>query len=183
MIYQNTINGKNLKTGDIIFTKDGTNSIYSLGYKILGALIPGAVDHCVLYVGPGRLCVEAGIYGVITFDSGESWNSEAMFKTRGLMDTFYDASSVLAGKGLSTGQEEAARSFVRAFALGCVGKPYNINFLDPDNERAIYCSQLIYLAYKKVGIDLNVGKSENKGKWFDKVVFPDEILRETTPVF
>jgi uncharacterized protein YycO len=83
---------------------------------------------------------------------------------------------VLGNRGLSVADEDAVRVFVRAYALGCVGKPYNINFLDPDNERAIYCSQLVYLAYKKAGIDLNIGKTGTQGKWFDKVVFPQEIL-------
>lgn len=180
MVYQHVLNGTQVTTGDVIFTKDGTNSIYSLGYKVLGRLIPGEVDHCVLYVGPGGLCVEAGIHGVITFDAGNNWVSDEMFKERGLMDTFFGASSVLEGKQLDNDKEEAIRNFVRAYALGCVGKPYNINFLDPDNERTLYCSQLVYLAYKQVGINLNVGLSGQSGKWYDKVVFPAEILEGTT---
>lgn len=179
MIFQMKINGRLLRTGDIIFTKDGTNSIYSLGFTILGRLIPGEVDHCVLYVGPNGKCVEAGIHGVILFDADDTWNSEDMFISRGLMDTFYTASSALTGRALSDGQEEAIRAFVRAYALGCVGKPYNLNFINPDNERSLYCSQLVYLAYKKAGIDLNVGATGPHGEWLDKVVFPEEILRNT----
>ena len=67
MVYEFTVNGRKVKTGDIISTSDGTNSIYSIGYRLLGTAIPGEVDHSVLYIGPGGLCVEAGIYGVITF--------------------------------------------------------------------------------------------------------------------
>lgn len=176
MVYEFTVNGRRVKTGDVISTSDGTNSIYSIGYRLLGEVIPGEVDHSVLYVGPGGLCVEAGVYGVITFTAGSSWDSEKMLAERGLLDTFRAASSILANRGLSAGEEEAVRSFVRAYALGCVGKPYNLNFLDPDNEKALYCSQLVYLAYKKAGIDLNVGKTGVTGKWFDRVVFPQEIL-------
>lgn len=179
MIYEHMLNGRKLRTGDVVFTKDGTNSIYSLGFMVLGELVPGDVDHCALFIGPGGMCVEAGIHGVITFDAGDTWNSDEMFKTRGLVDTFHSATSILAGKGMTPEQEDAVRIFVRAYVLGCVGKPYNINFLDPDNERAIYCSQLVYLAYKKVGIDLNVGNSGVMGKWFDKVIFPEEILKCT----
>lgn len=176
MIHEFAVCGRRVKTGDVISTSDGTNSIYSLGYRLLGKLIPGETDHSILYVGPGGLCVEAGIYGVIAFEAGKGWDSADMLAARGLLDTFRAASSVLANRGLSVDQEREIRSFVRAYALGCVGKPYNINFLDPDNERALYCSQLIYLAYKKVGIDLNVGRSGVAGKWFDRVVFPQEIL-------
>jgi hypothetical protein len=176
MVYEFTINGMRVKTGDILSTSDGTNSLYSIGYIVLGKLIPGDVDHSILYLGPEGLCVEAGIYGVILFNAAHEWNSDEMFEERGLLDTFRCASSVLGNRGLSGAEENAARSFVRAYALGCVGKPYNINFLDPDNERALYCSQLVYLAYKKAGINLNVGKTGKGGKWFDKVVFPQEIL-------
>lgn len=182
MVYEFNINGRPLKTGDVISTKDGTNSIFSLGYRMMGKLIPGKVDHSVLYVGPGGLCVEAGTFGVISFTASDRWNSEGMFAERGLLDTFVAASSVLAGRGLSPDEEDAARSFVRAYAMGCVGKPYNLDFLHPDNERALYCSQLVYLAYKKVGIELNVGNTGVAGKWSDKIVFPQEILDNTTVI-
>lgn len=146
MVYRFSINGCQLKSGDVIFTKDGTNSVYSLSYWALGKLIPGEVDHSVLYVGPGGLCVEAGIFGVISFTADDRWDARTMFAERGMLDSFIAASSVLAGRGLSAGDEYAARSFVRAYALGSVGKPYNMNFLQPESEWALYCSQLVYLA-------------------------------------
>lgn len=182
MIYEFSINDKKLKTGDIISTKDGTNSIYSIGYRMLGALIPGEVDHSVLYVGPGGLCVEAGVFGVISFSAPDQWDSESKFLERGLLDTFVAASSVFTGRNLSESDEIAARSFVRAYALGCVGKPYNLDFLHPDNERAMYCSQLVYLAYKHAGINLNTGFSSISGKWCDQIIFPQEILNNTTVI-
>jgi len=176
MVYDYIINGRRVKTGDVISTRDGTNSIFSVGFGLLGDIIPGVADHSVLYAGPDGLCVEANIHGVITFTAGNVWNSEPMVFERGLLDTFHAASSILAARGLSSAEETAARTFVRAYALGSVGKPYNLNFFNPDNERAIYCSQLVYLAYKRLGINLNVGLSGRKGKWYDKVVFPQEIL-------
>jgi len=179
MVYEFSINGKKLKTGDIISTKDGTNSIYSIGYHMLGALIPGEVDHSVLYVGPSGLCVEAGLHGVISFVAHGEWNSESMLAERGLLDTFVAASSVLSGRSLSDDQEHAIRAFVRAYALGCVGKPYNLDFLHPDNERAMYCSQLVYLAYKHAGINLNKGFSNVVVKWCDQIIFPQEVLEHT----
>jgi len=182
MVYEYSINGRLLKTGDVISTMDGTNSIKSLGFLVLGAVIPGDIDHSVLYVGPGGLCVEAGIFGVTSFTAGETWNSEETFAARGLLDTFVSASSVLSGRGLSSDEEDTARSFVRAYALGCVGKPYNLDFLHPDNERAMYCSQLVYLAYKKVGINLNVGNSGTSTRWSDTIVFPQEIFDNTTEI-
>jgi hypothetical protein len=177
MVYEYTINGRRLKSGDIISTTDGNNSIYSLGFVLLGHLIPGEVDHTVIYIGPDGLCVESGMRGVISFRAGRRWSSKKMFKERGLIDTFFAASSVFAGRGLSPTDEQLARTFIRAYALGSVGKPYNINFLDPDTESCVYCSQLAYLAYKKVGIDLNVGSSGIPG--IDRIIFPEEILRNT----
>ena len=46
MINKYHINGRLLKTGDV--TKNGTNSIYSLGAKVLGSLVPGNVDHTII---------------------------------------------------------------------------------------------------------------------------------------
>jgi len=33
-----------------------------------------------------------------------------------------------------------------------VGKPYNLNFFDPETAKAFYCSQLAYKAYQSVGL-------------------------------
>ncbi len=177
MVYAYTINGRRLKTGDIISTKDGNNSIYSLGFILLGHLIPGKVDHTVIYIGPDGLCVESGMRGVISFRAAKQWNSKKMFKERGLIDTFYAASSAFDGKELSPSDEQLARTFIRAYVLGSVGKPYNFNFLNPDTESCVYCSQLAYLAYKKIGINLNKGSIGIPG--VDKIVFPEEILQNT----
>jgi hypothetical protein len=177
MFYEYAINGRHLKSGDIISTKDGDNSIYSLGFRLLGALIPGKVDHTVIYVGPDGLCVESGMRGVISYNAEAVWNSDRMFGERGLRDTFYAASSVLAGRGYSAAEEDAIRTKVREYVLGSIGKEYNIDFFEPDREDKVYCSQLAYLAYKKAGINLNVGTFPIPG--FNKIIFPQEILDNT----
>lgn len=177
MVYDYVINGYPLKSGDIISTKDGNNSIYSLGYALLGQLVPGKVDHTVIYVGPEGLCVEAGMRGVISFQAESQWDSNLMFRNRGLVDTFFTASSALS-TGKQTTDEQLARAFIRGYILGSVGKPYNFNFLDPDTEYCVYCSQLAYLAYKKIGIDLNEGTAGLPG--VGNIVFPADILGGTT---
>lgn len=182
MVHEFSINGCLLKTGDIISTKDGTNSVYSLSYWALGKMIPGEVDHSVLYVGPGGLCVEAGIFGVISFTTGEQWDANKTFAERGLLDSFIAATSVFAGRGMSREEEYEARSFVRSYAMGSLGKPYNMNFLHPDSEWALYCSQLVYLAYKKLGINLNEGTSGAADRWSDIIVFPQKIYDNTTVI-
>lgn len=182
MVYEFRINNRLVKTGDIISTRDGTNSIYSIGFLALSGVIPGEADHSVLYVGPGGLCVEAGIHGVITFTAGNWWNSEEMYLERGLLDTFMAASSVLANRGMPAKEETAARRRIRAFAMGCVGRPYNIDFFNPDTIGAFYCSQLVYLAYKHVGIDLNTGGAGLAGRLCERVIFPQEIYDNSVPI-
>ena len=182
MVYEYTINGKTLKSGDIISTKDGNNSIFSLGFTLLGHLIPGKVDHTVIYAGPDGLCVESGMRGVITFESGPQWNSDATFKQRGLIDTFYAASSVFGKGDFSPEDEYMMRIFIRAYALGSVGKPYNFNFFNPDIESSVYCSQLAYLAYRKIGINLNTGTSIIPIPGVDRIVFPEEVLENTAVI-
>jgi hypothetical protein len=180
MIYEYTINGRKLKSGDIISTTDGNNSIYSLGFTLLGHLIPGEVDHTVIYVGPEGLCVESGMRGVISFKAEKQWDPKKAFKERGLIDTFFAASSAFGGRKFSATDEQHARIFVRAYVLGSVGKPYNFNFLNPDTESCVYCSQLAYIAYKKVGINLNTESSGIPIPGVDRIVFPMEILQNTT---
>jgi len=182
MVYKFSIRGCPLKSGDIISTKDGTNSVYSLSYWALGKQVPGEVDHSVLYVGPGGLCVEAGIFGVIAFTADDRWDARTMFAERGLLDSFIAATSAFAGRGLTCGEEYAARSFVRAYALGSIGKPYNMDFLHPDTEWALYCSQLVYLAYRKLGINLNEEPSGEADRWSDIIVFPQKIYDNTTVI-
>jgi uncharacterized protein YycO len=64
---------------------------------------------------------------------------------------------------------------VAAFCLAQVGKPYNLNFLEPDREDAFYCSQLIYKAYLRQGIDLNTGLSIESLPGTNRIIYPQEL--------
>lgn len=182
MVFQETIHGRLVTTGDIIFTREGPNSIYSMGCTALGERPPGEADHCLLYLGPAGLCVEAGINGVITFEAGGSWNAEQMFMSRGLVDTFHAASSLLAGRGLGAEQEIAVRAFVRGYALGCVHKPYNLKLTDLYDEKALYCSQLVYLAYRGAGIELHAAGTVLSGRRPVQLVLPANILENSVVI-
>ena len=41
-------------------------------WRLVGRLVPGDVDHVMMYVGPGGRCIEAGSRGVIAFDMPDS---------------------------------------------------------------------------------------------------------------
>ncbi len=178
MIFTYQIHGIPLQTGDIICTTDGKPEILAGEFwRLLGRLLPGDVDHIVMYTGPGGSCVEAGALGVITFEfkSGH-WNSEILMRQRGmLVDTFYGVAYPLQGLGLSTTEEENIRADVAAYCLAQLGKPYNLNFLDPETESAFYCSQLAYKAYLRHGINLNKGLAINHLPGTERIVFPQEI--------
>ena len=61
MIYDYEINGVPVRTGDLICTTDGNDSpISGQFWFLIGMLIPGDVDHIVVYTGPQGRCVEAG---------------------------------------------------------------------------------------------------------------------------
>lgn len=182
MVFQETIHGRLVTTGDVIFTREGPNSIYSMGCTALGDKPPGEADHCLLYLGPAGLCVEAGVHGVITFEAGGNWNAEQMFMSRGLVDTFHAASSLLAGRGLGAGEEIAVRTFVRGYALGCVHKPYNLKLTDLHDEKALYCSQLVYMAYRWAGIELHAAGTVLSGRRPVQLVLPANILENSVVI-
>ncbi len=180
MVHQYIIDGLKLKTGDLICTTDGGGALLAGQFwRLVGKLIPGDVDHIVIYTGPEGRCIESGATGrVIQFTvPGDTWDADAMYRQRKLADTLYGAAYPLAEKNLSKDREEEIRQKVAAYCIrqAQAGKHYNINFLNSDTEDAFYCSQLAYLAYKSCGIDLNTncGVSEIPGT--DTVIFPQEI--------
>ncbi|HAK87984.1 MAG TPA: hypothetical protein DHV16_11285 [Nitrospiraceae bacterium] len=181
MIYEYEIDGLTVRTGDIICTSDGAadTDIKGQFWRLLGKIIPGEVDHIIIYVGPNGRCVEAGAKGrVITFEIMDTtWDFQKMIAKRGIIDTLYGAAYPLQGKSLSETEITGIREAVAAYCLrqAELEKPYNMNFLDSTTEDAYYCSQLAYLAYFKHGIDLNTGKGIPEIPGTERIIFPQEI--------
>ena len=177
-IYDTTINGLVVRTGDLICTVDGERSLVpGQFWWFVGRLIPGEVDHIVVYVGPGGRCVEAGAKAkVVEFEAPPGgWDAHAMFGQRGFVDRFYGVAYPLENRDLSPEATEAIRGEVADYCLAKVGKPYNLNFLNPDTEAAFYCSQLAWKAYLPHGIDFNTGLGVEGFPGSERIIFPHEV--------
>jgi len=146
-------------------------------WRLVGRLVPGDVDHVAMYLGPDGRCIEAGALGVVTFDvKAGHWDAEMMMRQRGhLVDTFYGIAYPLAGRGLSQEMEEQVREDVAAFSVAQTGKSYNLNFLNADMDESFYCSQLVYRAYLRCGINLNTGLAMESLPSTNRIVYPQEI--------
>lgn len=180
MVHTYEINGLTVETGDLICTTDGDGDFSGQIWRLIGFLIPGKVDHIVVYVGPGGRCVEAGAkLRVITFNVEDNyWNTSRMTDQRGqFIDTLYGVTYPL--KGLDRTQEEinGIRESIAEYCLAQAdaAKPYNINFFNPKTDEAFYCSQLAYKAYLPHGIDLNSGENIVNIPWTDSIIYPQEI--------
>lgn len=178
MVHTHQINGLKVQTADIICTMNGKPDILPGEFwRLVGRLVPGDVDHVVMYLGPEGRCVESGAKGVVTFEIHDCyWEPEHVMPERGmLVDTFYGVAYPLAGRGLSPDMEEQIRTDVADFVLAQVGKPYNLNFLNSNTDEAFYCSQLIYRAYLRCGIDLNTGMAMESFPGTNLIIFPQEV--------
>ncbi|MEW6403209.1 MAG: YiiX/YebB-like N1pC/P60 family cysteine hydrolase [Chloroflexota bacterium] len=177
MIHTTQINGLTVQTGDIICTMNGKPDILPGEFwRLVGRLVPGDVDHVAMYLGPNGRCAESGARGVVTFNVHGDWESEHMMAQRGhLVDTFYGVAYPLAGRGISPELEEQIREDIAAYSLAHVGKPYNLNFLNAETEESFYCSQLVYKAYQRVGINLNTGLAMEGLPGTNLIVYPQEI--------
>jgi hypothetical protein len=181
MVYSYKINGVAVKTGDLICTKDaGEGSVLGQLWRFVGMLIPGEADHIVVYIGPGGHCVEAGAkLCVVEFEvANNTWDAMKMTDERGpIMDEFYGVAYPLAGRRISSKKEAGIREDVARYCIkqAKAKKPYNINFLDSDTEKAFYCSQLAYKAYLRNGINLNTGKGIEEIPGTESIIFPQEI--------
>ena len=177
-IYTHSYCGLKVATGDIICTRDGEeNSLFGKLWGLLGKLVPGEVDHCLLYLGPGGKCVESATRGVVIFNMpGDIWDAKAHFSERWLLDTFYGVAYPFSGRDLPESEEEKIRHGVADFCLAQAEncKPYNFNFFDPEKDGAFYCSQLIYKAFLAYGINLNTDQGVPAGR-LSSLVFPQEI--------
>jgi hypothetical protein len=178
VIYTYQIEGIALQTGDIICTMNGKPDILpGQFWRLVGRLVPGDVDHVAIYLGPEGRCIESGARGVVTFDvPNRRWNTERMALQRGLLfDTFYGVASPVDGLQAAEDDEFEIRSRVAEYCLTQVGKPYNLNFLNPETEEAFYCSQLAYKAYQQVGMELNTGLAIEQLPGTNAIIYPQEI--------
>ena len=178
MVYEYIINNLPVKTGDIICTMNGKpNILPGEFWRLVGRLVPGDVDHVAMYLGPDGRCAEAGALGVVTFVIHDGqWQSEHSMPERGLLvDTLYGIAYPLAEIGLNKDEEEGIRQEVFHYCLSQLGKPYNLNFLDPDRDDAFYCSQLAYKAYLPFGINLNTGLCIEQLPGTNQIIYPQEI--------
>lgn len=178
MIYTHTFNGLTVQTGDILCMRNGTSyNWFSRLWEMVGYLVPGRVDHAILYVGPGGRCVEAISKGVNEFTMpGNRWNATKLGSTRLYYDTLIGVAYPLQGLGLSAQAEARIRADVADYCLAQVGKPYNANFLNTVTDEAFYCSQLIYLAYREHGVDLGASPVQLVADGADKEAAPLLIL-------
>ena len=179
MIYTYTIDGLLLQSGDLICTSDGGQAVVAGEFwRMLGKLLPGEVDHIVIYVGPDGRCVEAGPKGVHAFEvEGNTWDGDKMIGQRLFTDMLYGAAYPLEGRGLSEPAERDIREDVAAYCLAQAEarKPYNLNFLDSRTEHAFYCSQLAYMAYLRHGINLNTERDIPSIPGTASIIFPQEV--------
>ena len=178
MIYDYRIHDITVYTGDILCTTDGAQDLLPGEFwRLIGRLLPGDVDHIAIYIGPGGRCVEAGAFGVVTFEVPDStWDARQMMVRRGAFaDTFYGAVFPLQHLGLASAEEVEIRTSLAAYCLAQAGKPYNLNYFDPETEEAFYCSQLAYKAYQHHGINLNTGRGIEHLPGSGRIVFPQEI--------
>jgi hypothetical protein len=171
-------NGLLVATGDVLCTHDGdANSLFGRIWRLMGLLVPGEIDHTLVYIGPGGRCIESGARGVIAFEMpGETWEAQTLYSQRCLADTLVGAAYPLEGLPLSAIEEQRIRSGIAEYCLrqAELSKPYNPNYFDPQRDGAFYCSQLVYKAYLAQGIDLNSDAGVPAGA-MSKVVFPQEI--------
>jgi hypothetical protein len=178
MVYTYQINGLKVQTGDVLCTTNGKpNILPGEFWRLVGRLVPGDVDHVAMYLGPEGRCIESGARGVVTFEIHDGcWEPEHTMPERGmLVDTFYGVAYPLEGRALSPEMEQQVRGDIAAFVLRQVGKTYNLNFLNTNNDKSFYCSQLIYRAYLRCGINLNTGLAMEGLPGTNVIIFPQEI--------
>lgn len=102
-------------------------------------------------------CVEAGPRGVNVFNlPGPTWDALGMIRLRGpILDTLQGVAAPIKAMDWSNRKKEIqVREAIAQYCLAQVGKPYNVNYFNPQTEEAFYCSQLAYLAYLPHGINL-----------------------------
>ena len=179
MIHTHQFHGLPLQSGDILCTHDGVEgSLFGAVWALIGRVIPGEIDHCLIYIGPGGRCIESGVRGVITFEMpGHVWEAKPLARERELVDELVGAAYPLAGRDLAGRDEERIRAGVVDFclAMAAENRPYSFDFLNLQETRGFYCSQLVHKAYHQFGIDLNTDRGVPDDPLLSRVVFPEEV--------
>jgi cell wall-associated NlpC family hydrolase len=193
MNYVYEIDGLTVRTGDILCMRDGGRcGVFERIWRALGALIPGEIDHCALYVGPDGRFVEADIHGVTVLTMpGHNWDAKALERKRLFVDSFVGVAYPLKGRRLDPDQETRLRESVAEYCLeqAAVRKPFNFNFFNATNPNRTYCSQLIADAYRSQGIELDDKRVVPPRRIFRRAILPEELwtgsphskVQETTP--
>lgn len=179
MDHVHEMDGLPIRTGDILCMRDGGRcGVFERLWMALGALIPGEIDHCALYVGPDGRFVEADIHGVTVLTMpGHHWDAKALLRKRLFVDTLVGVAYPLQGRGLAPNEETRLRESVAEYCLAqaAARKPFNFNFFNATNPNRTYCSQLIAEAYRSQGIELD-GKLAVPGPGiFRRAVFPEAL--------
>lgn len=179
MLHTFSFNGVTAKTGDILFTRDGqAGSLFGELWKLLGHVLPGDLDHCAMYLGPGIRFVESAAKGVVVVEmQGDKWDGIRYGKERLLVDELIGVGDPIAGRGIASERENEIRENVVAYCLEQARerKPYNLNFFNPEKDGAFYCSQLVYKAYETQAINLHVHIGESADSPFASLVFPEDV--------
>ena len=178
-LFEYLLDGLPLRTGDIVATVDGTEVTFrGQVWRLVGAVMPGDIHHVLMYVGPGPRFIEAGPSGVIEFEMPESrWDSVPVADSRGgLMDRLHGVACPLFGKRITGEREAQVRRAAADYCLAQVGKPYNRRFSDPYREDSFYCSQLLWRAYRRQGINLRA-RGVGGGKRPGRIIFPSDVWR------
>lgn len=179
MLHDHLIDGLPVRTGDVLCLRDGTDrTLYGRVWQAIGALVPGEVDHCVLYVGPGGRFVEANVYGVSVLDMpGATWNAHALVRKRILLDSLVGIAYPLSGRGLQPAEEDRIRLAVANYCLAqaAANRPFNFDLFNANRPDRTYCSQLIAEAYRGEGIELDTNIGVPTAPIFAHAVFPQEL--------
>jgi len=179
MIHRFRINGVPVRTGDLVCTRDGDgHGLLGALWRAIGALVPGEIDHCALYIGPGIRFIEADARGVRLLSMpGDCWNAESLLHHRLFVDTFAGVAYPLGGRRIPHREQDRIRLSVARYCLAQVaaGKPFNFNLLDATNPRRTYCSQLIVEAYRAQGIHLGGKRATRPQGILRCAVLPDAL--------
>jgi len=173
------MDGLPIRTGDILCMRDGgRRGVLERLWTAIGALIPGEVDHCALYVGPEGRFVEADAHGVTVLTMpGTHWDARVLVRQRLFVDTLVGVAYPLQGKGLPAPEEARIRDSVAAYCLAqaAADKPFNFNLFNATNPNRTYCSQLIAEAYRSQGIELTRRQPVAGLRIFRRAIFPEAL--------